>query len=411
MGDVKMNFGRAERARYRKYIVPIYGQFLQKTYCTLSSPFFFTFINFSPCIALEECRRRALAPEEGFEGLESGDLDAEGATFDSCGFAKPVAPAFSSVVPTSVPQDIMDVETSGSAPVQSRSSLAESRPATPPLSPAASPPRSRPATPPLSPAMSPPRSRPTTPLLSPTANPAQPRSTPSSPPTPAPLEKETDGGDEVSECRPKRSRAAAFGSANAPSVTRPSRKKGRLASGRSCAGGPASEEEAIDTLAGTGVPAWFSTSLAMLQSSDNPLGERWTELVRLWVTFEQKEGFKQRGKLSPKKRPDVISEWIRRARSLTWQPVITNVSTFEKSFHMWWLSLQPKWRLSKKGEILTRKMDGDLDGLRKLGLNGLLSVLAALFFWGRIAQNNTKQRKGWIGHVEDCILVLRGLVG
>ena len=217
MGNVKMNFGRAERARYRKYIVPIYRQFLQKTYCTLSSPFFFTFINFSPCIALEECRRHALAPEEGFEGLESGDLDAEGATFDSCGFAKPVALAFSSVVPTSVPQDIMDVETSGSTPVQSRSSLAESRPATPPLSPAASPPRSRPATPPLLPAMSlprsrpatppllpamsPPCSRPTTPLLSPTVNPAQPRSTPSSPPTPAPLEKETDGGgDEVSEC-------------------------------------------------------------------------------------------------------------------------------------------------------------------------------------------------------------------
>ena len=169
--------------------------------------------------------------------------------------------------------------------------------------------------------------------------------------------------------------------------------------------------QAIDMLAGTGVPAWFSTLLAMLQSSDNPLGERWTELVWLWVTFEQKEGFKQRGKLSPKKCLDIISEWIQWAHSPMWQPVITNVSMFEKSFHMWWLSLQPKWRLSKKGEILTQKMDGDLDGLRKLGLNGLLSVLAALFFWGRIAQNNTKQRKGWIGHVEDCILVLCGLVG
>jgi len=56
-------------------------------------------------------------------------------------------------------------------------------------------------------------------------------------------------------------------------------------------------------------------------------------------------------------------------------------------------------------------MDGDLDGLRKPGLNGLLSVLAALFYWGRIAQNNKKQRKGWVAHVEDCILVLRGLVG
>ena len=52
--------------------------------------------------------------------------------------------------------------------------------------------------------------------------------------------------------------------------------------------------------------------------------------------------------------------------------------------------MQPKWRLLKKGEILTWKMDGNLDGLRKLGLNGLLSVLAALFFWGRIVKNNTR---------------------
>ena len=427
-----MNFGRAERARYRKYIVPIYGQFLQKSYSTLSSLFFFTLINFSPCLALEECRERALAPEEGFEGLESADLDAEGATFDSCGFAKPVAPAISSVVPTSLPQDIMDVGMSGPGPAQSRPATApspRSQPATPPLSPAASPPRSRPATPPLSPAASPPRSRPatppyspamspdctraTTPPLSPTS-PAQPVPTvsasPSRPPPSSPLENGTDEGHDVSEPRPKRSRAAVFRNVNVPGVTRPSRKKGRLASGRSCAAGPASEE-VTDTLEVTGVPAWFSTSLGMLQSSDNPLGERWAELVRLWVAFEQKERFKQRGKLSPKKRPDVVTEWIQRARSPTWQPVITNVSTFEKSFHAWWLSLQPKWRLSKNGEILTRKMDGDLDGLRKPGLNGLLSVLAALFYWGRIAQNNKKQRKGWVAHVEDCILVLRGLVG
>lgn len=33
-GEVKMNFGRAERLRYRKYFVPMYGQFLQKCYST-----------------------------------------------------------------------------------------------------------------------------------------------------------------------------------------------------------------------------------------------------------------------------------------------------------------------------------------------------------------------------------------
>lgn len=132
--------------------------------------------------------------------------------------------------------------------------------------------------------------------------------------------------------------------------------------------------------------------------------------MRLWVIFEQKAEFKGRGKLSAKKRPTIISEWIQRARSPTWRPVITNVSTFEKSFHVWWLSLQPKWRLGEDGNILTQNLDGDLDCLRKPGLNGLLSVMASLFYWGRMAKNG-KQRKGWVAHVQDCILVLRELVG
>jgi len=38
-GDVKMNFGRAKHLRYKKYIVPIYGSFLQKCY----SKFFFSY--------------------------------------------------------------------------------------------------------------------------------------------------------------------------------------------------------------------------------------------------------------------------------------------------------------------------------------------------------------------------------
>ena len=35
-GDVKMNFGRFERARYKKYLVPIFGNFLMNCYskCT-----------------------------------------------------------------------------------------------------------------------------------------------------------------------------------------------------------------------------------------------------------------------------------------------------------------------------------------------------------------------------------------
>jgi hypothetical protein len=39
-GDVKMNFGRAERLRYKKYFVAMYDDFLQKCYCKFRSLLF-----------------------------------------------------------------------------------------------------------------------------------------------------------------------------------------------------------------------------------------------------------------------------------------------------------------------------------------------------------------------------------
>ena len=40
-GEVKMNFGRAKRLRYKKFWVPIYGNFLQKCYCRLFSFYYY----------------------------------------------------------------------------------------------------------------------------------------------------------------------------------------------------------------------------------------------------------------------------------------------------------------------------------------------------------------------------------
>ncbi|PPQ85572.1 hypothetical protein CVT26_010356, partial [Gymnopilus dilepis] len=64
-GDMKMNFGRSERADYKKYIVPIFGRFLKK------------------CFSPEECRSRALAAEDGLVPLQEEELEVNGATLDS----------------------------------------------------------------------------------------------------------------------------------------------------------------------------------------------------------------------------------------------------------------------------------------------------------------------------------------
>ena len=144
----------------------------------------------------------------------------------------------------------------------------------------------------------------------------------------------------------------------------------------------------------------------MLQSPETPLGERWAILVKLWVEFEKKEGFKEHGFLPAKGRPECVSEWIRRGRPPGWMPTIT-ASKLETAFKAWWLSLQPKGRVSRRGAIIATDLEsGGWEVLRKPGLNGLLSALVGLFYWGGALKRSAKQHAAWATCVEDCILVL-----
>jgi hypothetical protein len=151
-------------------------------------------------------------------------------------------------------------------------------------------------------------------------------------------------------------------------------------------------------------------SLAMLQNNEPPLGNRWAELLRLWSAFEEKENFKEQQKLSPDGRPQCVSEWIRRGRSTTWRPVISSIPALEKSFEAWWTNLQPDWRKNDDGSIAFTNIDGDWEILRKPGLNGILSAITCLFYWGCKVQGNQTRRARWATSVEDCILVLGNLV-
>lgn len=148
----------------------------------------------------------------------------------------------------------------------------------------------------------------------------------------------------------------------------------------------------------------------MLQTKEPELGDRWAELVRLWAKFEEKEGFKERKKLGTKGRPLFIGEWIRYARSPTWCPSITDVPALETSFQAWWKGLQPEWRMSEDRLTVLDKTDGDWDQLRRPGLNGFLSVIVCLFYWGCKVQGSMKHCVGWASALEDCILVLGHII-
>jgi hypothetical protein len=150
-----------------------------------------------------------------------------------------------------------------------------------------------------------------------------------------------------------------------------------------------------------GAPKWFSSTLVMLQSSEMPSQDRWMELLNLWKAFEEKEGYEENGFLCGTGRPKCIGSWIGVGCSTTWRPVLPKTSAFEKEFRQWWISLQPDWRVSEEGSIISGASEGDWGKLRKPGLNGIQGALAALFYWGLEVKRNVRQHKGWVVHVED----------
>ncbi|PPQ77572.1 hypothetical protein CVT26_006110 [Gymnopilus dilepis] len=149
-------------------------------------------------------------------------------------------------------------------------------------------------------------------------------------------------------------------------------------------------------------PKWFENALLMLQ--DVSLGSKWSSLLHAWANFEMEAEFQENGKLGTQDRPVCIGEWIQRRRSTTWRPTF-NVEEVEFKFNKWWTSLQPGWRVLG-GEIQHSVTEGDWSFLRKPGLNGLFSVLVALFYWGLVVEKASENHKRWVKAVDDVHLAL-----
>ncbi|KAG6914544.1 hypothetical protein DXG01_016688 [Tephrocybe rancida] len=139
------------------------------------------------------------------------------------------------------------------------------------------------------------------------------------------------------------------------------------------------------------LPEWFESSLAMLKSNSS-LGEEWTDLVQFWVNFKSTEAYAGKEYLYTKHCPSFIQEWIKRRRSPTFMPVkAENLKTAEDSMRAWWDAI-PREKL-----LLS-------------GLNGVLSLLVGLFFWGGgIPANNLPCCAAWLHIVTKVHTAFLGL--
>ena len=88
--------------------------------------------------------------------------------------------------------------------------------------------------------------------------------------------------------------------------------------------------------------------------------------------FEAKQGYKGVGRPTTSGRPEVVSQWISRAWSVTWRPNILDVKGYEAKYNEWWKRLQPDWRVVN-GQVDVGLTQGNWESLRLPGLNGFLS--------------------------------------
>ncbi|PPQ85713.1 hypothetical protein CVT26_006169, partial [Gymnopilus dilepis] len=152
----------------------------------------------------------------------------------------------------------------------------------------------------------------------------------------------------------------------------------------------------------TDAPDWVKSVLQMFTSRD--LGTGWHQLVEAWLNFERTMHYKEKGCLGTSGRPWVIKEWIRHHRSTSWLPQISDTAAYGAGFNEWWTSLQPEWRIDDDGGILFDDIEGDWTEMNRPGLNGLVSVVTALFFWGA-ALEGASNGDDWCAAVKDCYSV------
>ncbi|KAF9471309.1 hypothetical protein BDN70DRAFT_939042 [Pholiota conissans] len=156
-------------------------------------------------------------------------------------------------------------------------------------------------------------------------------------------------------------------------------------------------------------PEWFNVATAQFRSKD--LGNAWHQLLTSWTQFEEASMYTENGTLGTKGRPPLVSEWIRYARSPKYSPKTLKLNIVSSMFWAWWRGLQPEWRADDGSGVLPRS-NGDLMTIRKPGKNGLLSVLALLFYWGIEAQGKGSRggENDWKDAVDDVDWVIRGLL-
>jgi hypothetical protein len=150
------------------------------------------------------------------------------------------------------------------------------------------------------------------------------------------------------------------------------------------------------------------------------LGPDFSEVVDRLCLLEASYGWINKTRGFPKvavDRPAQLSMWVRDGRRRSTSPVVMDIPCFETAWWAWWLSLQPDWHPTQRPLEKGLYRD-DWTKLKALGANGMLGVVACLYWWGKAVQGfedvgvikRAGNSNGWTEATEDVTWVLKGLL-
>ncbi|KAK7013742.1 hypothetical protein R3P38DRAFT_3277582 [Favolaschia claudopus] len=158
-------------------------------------------------------------------------------------------------------------------------------------------------------------------------------------------------------------------------------------------------------------PPWFTDNYAAMTKID--LGCHFQALVAVWTRIEAASRFEHSSaNLSAKSRPKPVGAWISSNRRT--EPVVGNPAEYAAQWQHWWDSLQPSWRgKDARGVWIVSDSYGgggkEWGPLYRWGVNGVLSIVASLYFWGGAVRFQTENLRIWESAVHDVIWMLEGM--
>ncbi|KAK6992845.1 hypothetical protein R3P38DRAFT_3224673 [Favolaschia claudopus] len=156
---------------------------------------------------------------------------------------------------------------------------------------------------------------------------------------------------------------------------------------------------------------WFADAHTSVTKVD--LGCHYQAVIAAWIRMEAASRYEHSPtNLSPKLRPKQVSSWIGHSRRGP-DPLVENPTEYAEQWQKWWDSLQPNWRKrGGDGRWIAEHYGAngrEWGPLYRWGVNGVLSVVASLFFWGCAVHSQADNRGTWETAVLDVVWMLEGM--